>query len=196
MPIIDEGRIRFDFSDTRWQVEKWDASRIYVDGIRELNGTLTEGGEERREGTKAVDILGLLDGKALYLFEVKDFRGHRIENRKRQLSELGLEIGLKVRDTLAGLVGAYTRRATPPWVEPCARALLARKEPVRVVAWIVDDPPRPTEPHGKRAAWGSTRDAEIARRLAWLSPRVLVEDPLAGSVPEVTVSNLAGVGQR
>jgi len=197
MAIIDEGAICFDFDDRHWQVERWDKSRVYADWIGKLNGRLTgNDGKERDEGTKAVDILGTLDGEQLYLFEVKDFRGFRIENRKRQMQELGLEIGLKVRDTLAGLVGAYTQHATHDWVDPCARALLARKHQVRVVAWIVDDPSRPTEPRGKRAARDSVRLKQIQQRLAWLTPRVLVADPLAGGVPEVTARNLPGAGQR
>jgi len=61
-----------------------------------------------REGTKAVDFVGVRGG-SLFFFEVKDFRGYRIENTRRQREELPLEIGLKVRDSLAGVAGAYAR---------------------------------------------------------------------------------------
>jgi hypothetical protein len=43
--------------------------------------------------------------------EIKDFRGVAIENKQRQLQELPLEIGLKARDTVAGLLG-WSRSAS------------------------------------------------------------------------------------
>lgn len=52
-------------------------------------------------GTKAVDFV-CLDGDQLWLIEVKDYRRHR----RTKLIELGDEIAIKVRDTLAGLVAA------------------------------------------------------------------------------------------
>lgn len=195
MTTIDEGRIRFDFGE-RWHVEKWDASDAYTRGVGTLSGELTDAnGNKRAEGTKAVDFVGVLDD-TLYLFEVKDFRGHRIENKRRQIQELPLEIGLKVRDTLAGLAGAYAKTGAPPWLERCGTALTARKKPVRVVAWIADDAPGPREPRGKRDAHDSVRTALVKQKLAWLTPRVLVEDPRASVVEEVTVSNLPGAGMR
>jgi hypothetical protein len=196
MATILEKQIAFDFGD-RWQVEKWDKCRVYVDGIGKLNGTLSgEAGEQRHEGTKAVDMIGVLDGKTLYLFEVKDFRAHRIENKKRQTGELPLEIGLKVRDTIAGLVGAYLKHATEPWVEPCGRALVERKHQIHVVAWIVDDALRPTEPEGKRAAHHSVRLKRIQQRLAWLTPRVWVYGLHDTNLPDVVVRNLPGAGEH
>lgn len=194
MATFEEGTIRFAFGG-RWVVEKWDASAVYTRGVGTLGGALTGAdGEARHEGTKAVDFVGVLDGDTLYLLEVKDFRGHRIENKRRQLHELPLEIGLKVRDTLAGLAGAHSKTGGPAWVERCGEALAARKHQVRVVAWIVDDPPRPNEPRGKRAARDSERTKQIRQKLGWLTSRVLVEDPLDTELPDVVAENLPGAG--
>jgi hypothetical protein len=187
---VDEGALRFDFEEG-WDVTKWDSSRVYVEGLQRLTGTV----DARSEGTKAVDFVGVHDAR-LYFFEVKDFRGHRIENGERQRSELPLEIGLKVRDTLAGIAGAYTKTGGPEWVERCGRALSARKSQVQVIVWIADDPPGPTEPRGKRAVRDSVRQKEISQKLAWLTSRVWVEDPRNTRLPGVSAQNLPGAGQR
>ncbi len=196
MKTIDEGRIRFGFGE-RWHVERWDTSTVYARGIGKLSGALTEAnGDVRPEGTKAVDFVGVLDDAAVYFFEVKDFRGHRIENKRRQLAELPLEIGLKARDTLAGLTGAYAKTDAPAWVEHHGKVLASRRQQVRVVAWIVDDPPGVREPRGLRAAHDSERTKRIQQKLGWLTARVLVEDPFESSVPDVTAESLQGAGGR
>jgi hypothetical protein len=193
---FDESRIRFTFGE-RWQVDQWDTSAAYTGGVAKLSGDLTDAdGAPRREGTKAVDFVGVLDEERLYLFEVKDFRGHHLENKKRQVKELPLEIGLKVRDTLAGLAGAYARGGGTGWVERCGQVLAARKHQVHVVAWIADDEVRPTEPRGKRAAHESVRLAELKKKLAWLTARVWVEDPFQQGIRDVVVENLPGAGRR
>jgi hypothetical protein len=195
VPKFDEGNLCFDFG-ARWQVEKWDAYSTYTRGLGKLSGELDAGGTPRPEGTKAVDFVGVLDGEKLYLCEVKDFRGYRIENKERQLRGLALEIGLKARDTLAGLVGAYVKLGGSPWVEECGRVLAERKHQVHVVVWIANDAVRPNEPLGKRAIRDSTRLQQVKQKLAWLTARVWVEDPLQSEVvPGVTVKNLPGAGQ-
>jgi hypothetical protein len=111
------------------------------------------------------------------------------------VNELPLEIGLKVRDTLAGLTGAYARMGGAGWVDRYGGLLVGRQHQVRVVAWIADDRLHPTDPRGKRAARDSERYAKIKQKLSWLTPRVLVEDPFELGVPDVAVENLAGAGQ-
>jgi hypothetical protein len=195
--IIEE-KISFCFDD-RWQIEKWDSAPLYRDGIDKLSGELTDhDGSKRREGTKAVDFVGLLDNEELYLIEVKDFRGHRIENQKRQEGELALEIGLKVRDTLAGLTAGVARRKPEPWLEPCIRVILAQKRPPCIVAWILEDPTTPAEWSRKRAVREDVRLKQMKQRLSWVTRRVWVASPFDRDpgVPGVTATNLPGAGQR
>ncbi|GGA66996.1 hypothetical protein GCM10011369_05790 [Neiella marina] len=52
-------------------------------------------------GTKAVDLIAI-DNGTTWLIEVKDYRAHR----RTKPIDLGEEVALKVRDTLAGLVSA------------------------------------------------------------------------------------------
>lgn len=181
----DVDGIRFTFDDD-WLTIKWDDTSEYIRHIGKLQGSGC--------GTKAVDIIGLRSGHP-YLFEVKDFRGHAIAIANLQ-RDLPLEIGFKVRDTAAGLVGAVSRGVTgtlADWVTAVARGAGV----VRVVAWIAEDAARPGEQEHKRKARLSERAASVAQRLAWLTQRshIQVEDPLRElSVSGVTAQSLAGAG--
>jgi len=96
MPSIEEGRLRFDFSD-KWHVIKYDATSFY----KKLAHDLPE--------TKGVDIVAF-SGDELVLIEVKDVRNYRIENKKRiESHKLVLEAAQKFRDSLAGIVAANRR---------------------------------------------------------------------------------------
>lgn len=164
--------IRLEFDDS-WEVVKWDKSPWYVNGIMKLSGQL----DGRPEGTKAVDVLGVRNS-APFLFEVKDFRGFPIENKQRQFHELPLEVGLKARDTVAGLVGwvALGKDDALPlrWVQ----ATKERQQPVHVLALIAEDSSRPGEASHKRAAREDERASRMKQRLAWLTTKVHVKDPL------------------
>ncbi len=184
MTELDVDGIRFSFDD-RWSAVTWDDTELFTRGIGTLQGP--------GHGSKAVDMVGLADGDP-YLFEVKDFRGPAIAIANLQ-RDLPLELGFKVRDTTAGLVGVASRRGTglpADWL-----AAVHNGSAVRVVAWIAEDATRPGESAHKRKARLSERAASVAQRLAWLTERrrVLVEDPLRElSVPGVTARSLAGAG--
>src|SRR5258706_6976539 len=127
MTQFNEGHITFEFGP-RWRVDKWDECAVFTSGLKKLNGELTDGaGIKHGEGSKAVDFVGVLDNEKLYLVEVKDFRGHRIDNQRRLDAELPLEIGLKAPDTLAGLVGNYTTTGATDLVGSADSALCMRK---------------------------------------------------------------------
>lgn len=185
MTELDVDGIRFTFGDT-WSAIKWDETDAYTLGIGKLQG--------HEHGTKAVDIVGVSAGIP-YLFEVKDFRGPAIAiaNRDRQLA---LELGLKVRDTAAGLVGAVSRGLgglPAEWLE----AVVCHHQTVRVVAWIAEDAARRGELAHKRKARLSEQAATIAQRLSWITERrrIRVEDPLREmTVSDVTAQSLAGAG--
>jgi len=94
MPTITEKKLTFNFPKA-WLVNKYDEQSFYRKKVQKCRGTA------------AVDILALSETD-LFLIEVKDFRMHRIENKKRiQHAELADEFAQKVRDTIAGLYGAY-----------------------------------------------------------------------------------------
>lgn len=104
--MIKEGNISFEFSG---DAIKYDDTFFYRKHIEKCKGIVKceKDKKECEVGTKAVDILGL-DKNPLFMIEIKDFRQHRIENKERiKNTELATEFSLKVRDTLAGLYGAF-----------------------------------------------------------------------------------------
>lgn len=187
MTTIREGRLELEFDET-WLVVKWDDDPAFREGICKLCGEIRDGETVRHEGTKAVDLIGLRES-VLYLIELKDFRGHRIENKSRQVAELPLEIGLKVRDSLAGLIGARHRSADPDGaLVAFAEAML--HHPPRVVALIAEDARAPVHP-SKQAAIRKERKDNLARRVHWLKTKVTVEDPFNHRLPGLVVRSHA-----
>ena len=89
-----EDKLIFTFPDN-WEVIKYDESHFFINHVR------------KSQGGKAVDILALADN-CLFLIEIKDFRGYRIESKKSLRSDEVLnEVVQKFRDTITGLYAAY-----------------------------------------------------------------------------------------
>jgi hypothetical protein len=117
-------------------------------------------------GTAAVDVLCLLDEADVWLIEVKDFRGHRIENRNRiSTGALAIEVATKVRDTLAGVVWSVGRDADRN-VERIASAFVNRDRDVCAVLWVEED--------RSNAASASVLAAQIKAALRLSGVRVFV----------------------
>jgi hypothetical protein len=143
MTRFEEEYLAFEFGD-RWRVFKLDEHQDY----RERIGKLDE--------TKAVDFLGILDDNELYFIEVKDFRGHRIENKDRLLKgtlpechylegkcqlhkgklPLSVELAQKVRDSVACIIGGYRNSSQPEHWAPYAKLLHDKKTKIRVILWL------------------------------------------------------------
>jgi hypothetical protein len=193
---LDVERIRFEFGESWTVAEKWDDTSAFLRGVCRLNGELVDEatGDVVPTGSKAVDIVGVREGD-LYLIEVKDYRGYPIETKRRQAHDLPLAIGCKVRDTVAGLIGAG-RSGAEPWLETCARLLHDRRRRLYVIAWIADPELRPAEPVKKRAIWQKQRSDVLKQRLSWLTPYVTVASPFGQLVGDVIAQSLPGAGQR
>ena len=177
MTRIEEGFLAFEFGN-RWRVFKLDEHRDYRERVGKL------------EGTKAVDFLGILDENELYLIEVKDFRGHRIENKDRLLTgELAIEIAQKVRDSLACMIGAHRTSSLSEHWEPYLRFLCDRHRGIKVALWLEEDLP-PPHPHLREKARASVETNIFKQKLTWLTTRVLVCGGSRESLPGVQVSNL------
>lgn len=169
----------FSFSDD-WDVEKYDDHP-------DTKGFIGVVGNR-----KAVDLIGTLT-EVVYLIEVKDYRGRRIENKMKFDGELRRHVAAKVYDTLAGLVLAHrTAAATTLWRDALAQC---RKSDgvIRVVLWIEDDGLFNSRNRGKAAA--SIFVKELKRALRWLpSCHVFVVNRSynQGSLPGVSVIDLPG----
>ncbi len=118
--------MRFDFP-VEWSVVKFDATRFYQNRVKKCHGT------------KAVDFLAWT-GDALFMIEAKDFRQYRIENKPRIASgDLAREVAQKVRDTIAGLYGAF--RWEIEEVQPFYSKLLRKNHRIHVVLLLEEDRP-------------------------------------------------------
>jgi hypothetical protein len=124
---VTEGGVRFEFEAEA--VLKWDDHDAFIQGIRRL------------PGTKAVDFVVTLSTGQLALVEVKNFRGHRIENRDRiTTGELAKEVAAKARDSIAGLLWASEREHDDGSVSVPALRVSRKDVPkVLVVFWLDDD---------------------------------------------------------
>ncbi len=176
MPSVHkERRLQFEFSD-EWTVIKYDEHVDYTKGIHGLHET------------HAVDFIALLDSKTLYFIEVKDFRGHEPENRKRITSgALAIQVGQKVRDTIAGIVAAHHRGKGETW-NKYVTPLLSSEPPVRIVLWIEYNSENSRS--GRRPDYDTILTAALKTQLRWLTTKVQVMS-LASRGPEgLVVSNL------
>ncbi len=201
MTVIVEGRLVFKFGPS-WRVEKYDEQPVHTKGIQAVHGPVRctnrdcaskdekasckSCNRELGVGTKAVDFVAIREGEP-YLIEVKDFREHRIENKDRVRDDLAVEVAFKVRDTLAGLVGAVhtgDKAVWPPLVAP-----ILRRAP-NVMLWLEHDDDAP-ERRGDRARRISTLEDTLKRRLRWLSPHVSVTNrEMASRRSDLVVDNL------
>lgn len=172
-----EGNLQFSF-DSSWQVVKYDDTPLYRAGV----GVIPE--------TKAVDFIGLRKG-TLFLVEVKDFREHRIENEYRLTEgELAVEIAQKVRDSVAGLVGAHRTTADPASIAPLVRVLVKADSEIKVVIWLEHD--LPEYPSKREKVKMSVEGNAFKKKLRWLTPKVFVANVNNNVLQEagMTVRNL------
>lgn len=163
--VIVEGALELEFGDEWDVVLEWDKCRWYRDGIHRLGDC------------KAVDVLALSRvRRQLLMIELKDFRGHRIENKHRiKDGELFVEVGHKVRDTVAGICGA-ARTGGDAAVARIA-VDLAATTPLTVVLWLEEDRHTQDAPAAHRKRGKTRLDAmrrELKERLRWLTGRVMI----------------------
>ena len=172
---FNEGFLAFAF-DNGWRAEKYDKHYDFRRKIGKL------------QSTKAVDFIAF-DGAECLFIEVKDFRTHRIDNKLRLSGPLAQEVALKVRDSIAGIIGATRCSCTPETWAPFAQSIANPKKQLKVILWVEDD-----------TAWNpwvwrqkaSVLTNVLRKQLAWLTTRVIVMNlQTSGGVPHgMSVANL------
>lgn len=122
------------------------------------------------------------------LLEAKDFRGHQAANAHRMSGEVCLEVALKVRDTIAGIVGA-ARMAVVEFPAVQVAAALQPGPDLMVVLWLEDD--LFTDPV-KTASKLQVLNSLLKTKLTWLNARTFVVSSSkdAHLIPGLTVSDL------
>ncbi len=168
----------FLFDDESWNVLKYDGETAYKDRIQKL------------QGTKAMDFVGIHD-RDLFLIEVKDFREYSVENEWRLTSgNLAMECGQKVRDTVAGIIGAYRTTDIQKW-GVFAKALVNTNSTIKVAIWLRYDLPRHNKQREKVRA--NVEANMYKKQLNWLTSRVLVTGQDDNYIPDLQVRNLLRV---
>lgn len=162
---IEEDALELEFDDEWNVVVKWDDTATYRNGIQKL------------QESKAVDVLAYSRSRGLLLMiEIKDFRNHRIENKPRvSKGALFEEVGLKVRDTIAGVRGA-ARTGDDPELQEIARRV-ASSISLIVILLLEEDPDArviPSVTRKRRKGRQSMMTQELKTRVRWLTSRALV----------------------
>lgn len=170
---IKEGNITFRFGES-WTVLKYDETPEYLNGIKKLNGVwkIEEDGKKHSRGSKGVDILGSIE-EALTFIEVKDFRKAGGDRESRIQDELPFEIGFKVCDTVAGVVG-NVRDATATAFHGLAKLLIDPSCAIEVILWLEEPPTTSNAESLRRKSRLSTTTNKLKCCCKWLTDRVLV----------------------
>lgn len=174
MTVIDEKSLRFTFGK-RWQVVKLDDSTIYRFGTQLIDG-------------KAVDFVGILDHREIYFIEVKDFRGHRIENKSRLLTgDLLIEVAHKVRDSVACIVATARTHNEDFWNE-LNELFRDSEKPIKVILWFEGD--RSPHVNQRIRVKAAMRKDTLNAKLKWLKCRAMITGIQNHSIEDLRVSNL------
>lgn len=198
---LDVEKQRFVFGNSWTVAFKYDDSDFYRKGPERLKGELRERSEVNGvavekvvpQSTRAVDVMAYREDSGLLLMEAKDFRGYRIANKHRfKSSEVALEVALKARDTIAGLVGAL-RLSESKFPADALRNTLKKNERVTVILWLEDDDLGDDQRSHQQL---NTLNQTLKTKLAWLNVRTFVLSSRAKNwLPDLTVTNLPGAGQ-
>ena len=162
---ITESNLRFSFDEAHWRTIQYDAEK----------GFYREKMLKSVPGTEAVDFIGIFQNRELVLFEVKNFRGYRIQNAPRLANgaeELTLEIARKVRDTMAGVMGGSRNddREGEFW-KNTASLLTNPKREIFIIAWVEENVPASLSIEEKKRI-KTVRISKLKQKLHWLTPRV------------------------
>lgn len=141
-----------------WSGVQWDEEPVFKEGIARL-------GE-----TAALDLVAIRARDTVAYIEVKDYRGHAVEHEvdltDHSLSEW---VARKVRDTLAGLLGALARtKPQTAWKELALAPGVANN--VVVLFWVECSPGWARKPESK--ALLSVLTGRLQQDLKWLTHKV------------------------
>lgn len=183
---IQEGDLIFTF-DPDWTVFRpWDKESVYL-ALR-----------DQVSGSRGVDIVGVRDRPhALYLIEVKDYRTSENQpSTKKKLADEGRDlaeiVATKVRDTVAGLVGAARQQRDEAW-ERTRDALTAK---VWVVLWMEHAAVARNSVQDRRGKGEAiVLQRSITRRCRWLRAHVEVCSRERSCLPGMAVKSVPGAAR-
>jgi len=186
---LDVEKQRFVFGESWTVAFKYDDTTFYRKEAIKLQGEI----DGVPQSAKAVDLVGLHQDHGLLLLEVKDFRGHRIENKARLGDDLATEVAAKARDSVAALVGA-SRKAVNEFPSEVIADALRNGQNAAVVLWLEDD----TFRDAQRAKVSlSVLNQKLKTKLSWLNVRTFAQSSSVqgNRLDDLIVANLPGAGQ-
>jgi hypothetical protein len=173
---ITEKDIHFEFGAS-WTALKYDEHPHYRNQLNKMSGV------------KAVDIVGAFREERLYFLEVKDFRRASLSETDRQ--RLAEKIAHKVKDTFAGMVGAYNMSGDfEVWDRLCP-VLLNRENRPMVVFLLVERPAVSDASRHHRKAQRSILKKSLQQACRWLTTDTLLLDLGEWAFPDARVTGLA-----
>ncbi|HET6247969.1 MAG TPA: hypothetical protein VFE47_09760 [Tepidisphaeraceae bacterium] len=175
---ITEGHLEFNF-DASWQTVKYDEHAQHVERLQKID-------------SQAIDILGSRNDLVL-LLEIKDFRGHRIENKEKLGGSLAKTIAQKMRDSVGGIIGQRrldAAAASLPWSRCCESLASGRAVLAVLFLQTTRNPPE------RRKSLMSIELKLLKQTMRWSGMQVLVVDldSYAPAIPNLTVRSLPGAG--
>lgn len=173
---VAEGHLEFDFAAS-WCVVKYDEHSQHVKRMQAME-------------SQAVDFCGSRQATVL-LLEVKDFRGHRIENKEKLNGPLAKTVAQKMRDSVSGIIGQQRLHAaapSQPWTD-CSAGLISAGDVLAVLFLQTD-----RNPPDKRKALLSTELKLFKQCMRWSGMRVMVVDldTYSPAIAGLTVKSLPG----
>jgi hypothetical protein len=161
-----ESDLLFDFNENFWTaLTKFDETKAF------------QNAQEAIPGTKGIDFVGIKENQSLVLFEIKNFRGYRIQNKPRiEAGEdpLWLKVAQKMRDSIAVTVGA-ARQSTnnlEDW-KTYMEFLKNENKIIHFVLWLEEDlPPQSFKAKKKWEKQETFLRRRLKESLRWLSARV------------------------
>ena len=187
--VLDVEKQRFTFGNA-WKIAfKYDDTNFYRGGPEKLKGKI----DGHAQSTRAVDVIALHDEAGLLLLEAKDFRGHRIANKKRITdSEIIIEAAIKARDTLAGLIGA-ARTNNHQFDAVTIWKAMGKNNRLVIVLWLEDDASKDA------LRWKQQLDTLtqlLKTKLGWLEAKCFVlGNATKNRLADLIVTDLPGAGK-
>ena len=176
-----ESDIFFSFGEKEWSVMKYDDNLAHLKVEKVL------------KPTKAVDFLGIHKDSRLFFIEVKNYRGHTMDQSTQEVLSAGGEelmrrIAVKVRDTIATATGS-ARFSTndQDFFTEVNRLMLDNGKKLVIVACIELDIANEKEYKAKLGIW----QQKLKQKLSWLNAaRVSINsvDNIPAVVPDLRVS--------
>lgn len=196
-----EGALVFRF-DPQWRVIKYDATDEWARSSSNLDPRHRDDTTHiwarcnilaQIQKTKAVDFIAQHDRHGVVFLEVKDYR--RFSKRLAELApesknvagdgkDLLEEVAVKVRDSIAGVVGACRTAAPQAEWESVVSSLRTRQSRCLVVLWLEEDDQGKPARDKRQGPRRNTRKNRLKKKLAWLTPDVIITNTRLQSLKE------------